>query len=119
MDFYANSEYKIYKDLTYTSQINTISQGLLEMLFSLTYPAEYQKGLNSLNTLLNKALGTGEDFVLKLFTVYAYENLISKREKVATTIFRNLSKDKIDMIYLDDPNNKYNLARYKDFFLIY
>ena len=110
MKFHAKSLYKINKDLTNTSDLTTISQGLLEMLFSLTYPAEYQKGLNSLYILLNKAFGTGEDFVAKLFTVYAYESLISKKEKINSTIFKNLSKDKTDLIYSADI--KFSLARY-------
>jgi hypothetical protein len=81
------------------------------LLFSLTYPAEYQKGLNSLYTLLHKAFGTGEDFILKLYTVYTYQNLISKREKVEQTIFKNLSKDKIDLIYAIESQNTYTLTR--------
>jgi hypothetical protein len=111
VDFNANSEFSINKNLTYTNEISTISQGLLEFLFSLTYPAEYQKGLNSLNILLNKALGTGEDFILKLFTVYAFDNLISKRDKVEQTILKNLAKEKKDLIYSNDTAIKYTLAR--------
>ena len=112
MKFYANSIYKINKNLTNTGDLTTISQGLLEMLFSLTYPAEYQKGLNSLYLLLNKAFGTSEDFVSKLFTVYAYENLISKKEKVISTIFKNLSNDKTDLIFSNSTDIKYSLGRY-------
>ncbi len=112
MEFYANNLFQVHKNLTFTNQLNTISQGLLEMLFTLTYPNEFQKGLNSLYLLLNKALGSGENFVLKLFTVYAYDSLISKREKVESTILKNLSQEKKDLIFANDPQNKYSLSRY-------
>jgi hypothetical protein len=98
--------------MTFSKNLNTISQGLLELLFTLTYPSEHQKALNSLYILLNKAVGTGEDFVLKLFTVYAFENLISKREKVEATILKNISQEKRDLIFSNDPGNKYSLAKY-------
>ena len=111
VEFTAKSLYKINKNLTNTRDLTTVSQGLLEMLFSLSYPADYQKGLNSLYILLNKAFGTGEDFTSKLFSVYAYENLISKREKVKATIFKNLSKDKTDLIFSNSTDVKYSLAR--------
>jgi hypothetical protein len=95
----------VYKDVNLTH----INQGLLETLMTLTKPQIYEQGLNALNLLLNKAIGSSEDFIKKLFTVFAFDYLIKEKQKVLNTILRNFYDDLAENIY--SGNEQYSLGR--------
>ena len=88
--------------------VTHLNQGLLEALTTLTNPSQYQQGLNSLYLLFNKAIGTPDEFIRKLFTVFAYEYLIVNQNKVLNTMLKNYPPEQAEEIYL--MNKEYSIG---------
>ena len=99
------------KNENFTQNISHINQGLLELLTTITEPKLFQSGLNALNILIKKALGTPEEFTKKLFTVFAFDFIIKDKTKVLNTILRSFPPKQALLIYEGDSD--YSLNRYE------
>jgi hypothetical protein len=83
---------------------------MLEALTTLTRPSQYQQGLNSLHILFSKAIGTPDEFIKKLFTVYSYDYVMrNSKEKVLKTLLRDFDEDIANALY--DSNENYSFAK--------
>ncbi len=62
--------------------IKTFSLGMFETFETLSNPTKYQKGINSLQYLLNKAFPKPDLFIRQIFTYDLYTNLIVDDDRV-------------------------------------
>ncbi len=110
VEFKTNSVFNLLTDTsTNNFTLTHLNQGLLEALTTLTNPPLYGEALNSLYLLFNKAIGTPEEFIKKLFTSFAYDYLIAHKEKVLATILRQFPPEKAEEIY--SKNKEYSLEK--------
>ena len=65
--------------------IKTFSLGMFETFETLSNPTKYQKGINSLQYLLNKAFHKPDLFIIQIFTYDLYTNLIVDDDRVRET----------------------------------
>lgn len=109
VDFNTNSKFNITIENKNDFSLDQINQGLLELLNSLSNPPQYAQGLSAVNILLNKIFVSSDDFIIKLFTAYAYDYMIKDKTQVLNTILRSFPEDRANLIY--GPNNTLSLGK--------
>lgn len=97
--FKALTKNKLNKQKTKKSAVKQFNQGYLETLYTLTTPPEYVQGMTALYLLFNKALGTTEDFLNKLFTVFSYNYIVRDETKMMNTVLKGLTSEQAKNVY--------------------
>lgn len=93
-----------------------INQGVLETLHTLTHPSIEQYGMNALKILVDKAIGTdtNDNFIRKLFTVWAYDYVIYDKENMISQILKDFPRER-SLIILDSDKD-YSIGFSKGFY---
>ena len=87
---------------------------MFETFETLSNPTKYQKGINSLQYLLNKAFPKPDLFIRQIFTYDLYTNLIVDDDRVRETLLKNVEKEKADKILNDQ--TEYSFKKITGFF---
>jgi len=111
--FDAKSKFKI-SNTPKNETIKTFSLGMFETFETLSNPTKYQKGINSLQYLLNKAFPKPDLFIRQIFTYDLYTNLIVDDDRVRETLLKNVEKEKADKILNDQ--TEYSFKKITGFF---
>ena len=105
--FDAKYQYKL-TNTPKSESINTLNLGMFEALETIANPPKYQKGINSLEFLLNKARPEPEPFIRQILTYYLFNTYITDENKVRTEILNNIPQEKANNIL----NNQGEYAQY-------
>ena len=95
--FDAKSQYKV-TNTPKSESINTLNLGMFEALETIANPPLYQKGINSLEYLLNKALPNPEVFTRQILAYNLFNTYLVDETKVRTNILYNIPSDKANKI---------------------
>ena len=113
--FDAKSKFKFVKEGTKekenNGQINTINLGMFETLETLSNPPLYQKGINSIYYLFNKAFQSPDSFIRHIFSFYYFKAFIKYEDQVYQKIFPNVAQEKAKKVFSDD--EKYSKYSFK------
>ena len=102
---------------TKNEKINTLSLGMFETLETLSNPPLYQKGINSIQYLLNKAFPKIDVFIRQLFTYDLYTNLITDDDRIKATLLKNVDSAKADKILsTDEKYSEYSIKKMTGFY---
>ncbi len=82
---------------------------MIELIHTLTNPPKYQIIMNSLKIFSNNILNS-DRFIKKLFTIFAYKNIIKNKAMAKKTILSNLDDDKAEYLYGGD--QYYSIGKY-------
>ena len=117
--FDAKSEFKLVKGEVKEDieTINSINLGMFETLETLSNPPLYQKGINSIHFLFNKAFQSPDSFIKHIFTFYCFKTFIKYEDQVYQKIFVNVEQDKAKKVYSDDEKySKYSFKSISGFY---
>ena len=97
--FDAKYEYEIIpSSKTKDEKFNIINLGMIETIETLANPPLYQKGINSIQYLLNKAFQNPISFIKYLFTYDIYQKVVKYDSEVKTKILKGIEEYKVDRI---------------------
>ena len=113
MYFDAKSEFKFLNEKSKNEKITTLSLGLFETLETISNPATYQKGINSIQYLFNKAFQSPDSFIRHLFSYDYFKNL-QDETLVRSTILKDVEVSKADKIL--NPDSIYSFKRVSGFY---
>ena len=115
LTFDAKFQYKVSSQ-SKNESIKSLSLGMFEALETISNPTKYQKGINSLAYLLNKAFPNPELFIRQIVTYDWFNNLITD-ENFLSKIFNNVDKNKVDKILSDkEEYAEYSFKNIKGFY---
>ena len=115
LNFDAKYQYKV-SSLPKNNSIKTLSLGMFEALETISNPTKYQKGINSLAYLLNKAFPRPQLFIRQIVTLDWFKNLIVDEDNLSK-IFNNVTKEKVDKILSDkEEYAEYSFKNIKGFY---
>ena len=66
---------------------------MFETFETISNPSKYQKGINSIQYLLNKAFPEPDLFIRQIFTYDLYTSLIVDDERVISTLLKNVDRE--------------------------
>lgn len=89
------------------------SMGLFETLETLSNPPLYQKGINGIEFLKRIFVTDAKSFIVKLFTIFAFDNLMTSEDRVKKTILQKVEEAKKDLVW---KHEKYGLSSKKGFY---
>ena len=115
LTFDAKFQYKVSSQ-SKNESIKSLSLGMFEALETISNPTKYQKGINSLAYLLNKAFPKPELFIRQIVTYDWFNNLITD-ENFLSKIFKNVDQNKVDKILSDkEEYAEYSFKNIKGFY---
>ena len=113
--FDAKSKYKINSPKkTKNEKIRTLNLGLFETLETISNPPIYQRGVNSIKYLLNKAFQNPDSFIRLLFSYYFSKNFLNNQTLVKETILKDVESSKVDKIL--SPDSEYSFIKVSGFY---
>lgn len=74
---------------------------MIELIHTLTNPPNYQILMNSLN-ILSKNILDSNRFIKKLFTLFVYEKIFTKKAMVKKTILSKFDDDRAEFLLNGD-----------------
>ena len=114
--FDAKSKFKI-NTKSKNKSINTYSLGMFETFETISNPTKYQKGINSIQYLLNKAFPKPDLFIRQIFTYDLYSNLIVDDERVISTLLKNVEREKaLKIISNEEKYEQYSFKKITGFY---
>lgn len=114
--FDAKSTFKI-NTKPKNESINTISLGMFETFETLSNPTKYQKGINSIQYLLNKGFPKPDLFIRQMFTYDLYSSLIVDDERVLSTLLRNVDREKaLKILSSEEQYSQYSFKKMTGFY---
>ena len=116
--FEAKYEYEMINGLkTNNEKINTTNLGMIETIETLANPPLYQKGINSIQYLFNKAFQNSISFIKYMFTYSIFKNIVSDKDQVKNKILSGISDEKVDKILSNDEKySKYSFNSISGFY---
>lgn len=116
--FDAKSNYTLQNKARKTNgKISTLNLGMFETFETLSNPPLYQKGVNSISYLLNKAFQKPEIFIKHIFTYKFYNSYIKDEDKVLQTILKDIDEEKARKILSNEEKYaKYSFKTIRGFY---
>ena len=119
--FDAKSEFllqdKVKNNIKANERINSINLGMFETFETLSNPPLYQKGINSIQYLLNKAFQKPEIFIKHIFTYYFFNFHVKYEERVLQTILKYVNETKArNILSKEEKYAKYSFKSVSGFY---